>query len=197
MNTISLRTKKPFGRVCEAAARSNLRLIVPVPYAPVYPLVQDRVRDAYAEEGRPDLYKPEDVLFLSQDQNAFGAAVSGLMVRENVGAAFYFGYYGYESLLMAETGQRIGAMQVAATDAVLQVPFFLASCDYTMFGEELYAASAYLSREPVSLGSVSGQDLSKMLILIVLLLGISAALLSQFSQIPASGFNAVTGFLLR
>ena len=38
-------------------------------------------------------------------------------------------------------------------------------------GEELYAASAYLSREPRLLGSLKGQDIGKGVILLVLVVG--------------------------
>jgi hypothetical protein len=97
---------------------------------------------------------------------------------------------------MAETGQRVGAVQVAATDAFLQAPFFLAACDYTMFGEELYAASAYLSREPTMLGSLSGQDIGKAAIGITIMLGIVAASFAVFSGRP-DGFTFMTGLLGR
>ena len=43
------------------------------------------------------------------------------------------------------------------------MPFFVAACDYTLIGEEFYAASAYLSESPAELGSLKGQDLAKVL----------------------------------
>ncbi|MCX7669889.1 MAG: hypothetical protein N2439_07450, partial [Anaerolineae bacterium] len=158
------------------AARFGIRVIVPVAGATMFPVTQDIVRDAYTAEGRPELYQPEDVLYLSGDQNAFAAAVTGIMERQRIGAAFYFGSYGFESLLLAETGQRVGAIQVAATDSFFQVPFFIAACDYTIIGEELYAAGAYLSREPTMLGSLSGQDYGKVVVALLLIAGILAAL---------------------
>jgi hypothetical protein len=39
-------------------------------------------------------------------------------------------------------------------------------------GEELYAASAYLSREPVLTGGLKGQDFVKMLIVILVIIGV-------------------------
>jgi hypothetical protein len=53
-----------------------------------------------------------------------------------------------------------------------QLPFFIAACDYTLIGEELFAASAYLSREPRLLGSLKGQDLGKAVILLALIVGL-------------------------
>ena len=49
---------------------------------------------------------------------------------------------------------------------------------YTLIGEELYAASAYLSREPVMLGSVKGQDFVKLLLLAWIVIGLLIATFS-------------------
>jgi len=45
------------------------------------------------------------------------------------------------------------------------------ACDYTLIGEELYAASAYLSREPKLLSTLKGSDYMKVVIIFLLLLG--------------------------
>jgi len=178
------------------AARFGIRVIVPVAGATMFPVTQDIVRDAYTAEGKPELYRADDVLYLSGDQNAFAAAVTGIMERQRIGAAFYFGSYGFESLLLAETGQRVGAIQVAATDSFFQVPFFIAACDYTIIGEELYAAGAYLSREPTMLGSLSGQDYGKVLVGMLLILGILTALGYALAG-HTSDFNPLVGLLGR
>jgi hypothetical protein len=65
----------------------------------------------------------------------------------------------------------VGAVQVAGTDSITQLPFFITACDYTLMGEELYAASAYLSKEPMLLGSLRGQDWGKLLVIASLLVG--------------------------
>ena len=132
---------------------------------------QEVVQQAFTEAGRPDAYHPEDVSLTAYEQFAFVAAVSGMMVRRRPGAIFILGYFGAESLLLAETGSSTGAIQVAGTDAYTQLPFFITTCDYTLMGEELYAASAYLSREPRLLGSLRGQDVGKAFIMVALLIG--------------------------
>jgi len=76
-----------------------------------------------------------------------------------------------ESLLLAETGFATGAIQVAGTANVSQLPFFVVACDYTLIGEELYAASAYLSGEPKLVGSLKGADLLKIVAIAAILVG--------------------------
>jgi hypothetical protein len=52
-----------------------------------------------------------------------------------------------------------------------QLPFFVAACDYTLIGEELFAASAYLSKDPKLLGSLKGQDVGKFIFLLAIMVG--------------------------
>jgi hypothetical protein len=72
-----------------------------------------------------------------------------------------------------------------------QLPFFVASCDYTLIGEELFAASAYLSHEPKQLGSLKGQDLGKLIFILALVIGviIQVSGIYDFSSL----FNVVGG----
>ncbi|MER3402288.1 MAG: hypothetical protein C4337_03075 [Armatimonadota bacterium] len=139
--------------------------------ATVYAVAQEAIQDAYNEAGRPDLYDPDSVRFLSDRQFAFASGVTGLIQRERVAANFMFGEFYAESLIFAETGNMVGAIQVAGTISFTQVPFFVAACDYTIIGDEFYATSAYLSREPVLLGSLVGQDIAKLLFALLAISG--------------------------
>ena len=49
------------------------------------------------------------------------------------------------------------------------------ACDYTLIGEELYAASAYLGREPKLLGSLKAQDYAKAAVVIFAIVGMVLA----------------------
>jgi hypothetical protein len=103
-------------------------------------LAQEIVQTAYSEMGRPDSFNQNDIFFVSYDQFPFCAGVNGITVRERVATIFYMGYFNAEALLLTETGNQTGAIQIAATDAVTQIPFFITTCDYTLIGEEFYAA---------------------------------------------------------
>jgi hypothetical protein len=97
------------------------------------------------------------------------------MVREEPAACIYMGGFSAESLILAETGNHIGAIQVAGTAMPSQLPFFVASCDYTLIGEEFFAASAYLSGDPLQIGSLKGQDWGKFITVMLLAVGICIA----------------------
>jgi len=157
--------------VARLAARYGTRMILPVVEPSVFPVAQEICREAWAAEGKIEAYRPDDIRFLSGQQFAYAAGVMGLINREQCASIFYFGYFYAEALLLAENGQEVGAIQVAGTPATTQIPFFLVSCDYTVIGDEYYAASAYLSREPTLLGSLVGQDIGKLVLGAVVLVG--------------------------
>lgn len=159
------------GLVAKKAAEYDTKLIVPCYNYIIMPIAQEIVREAHYAVGRPDTYDKNNIFFLTDMQFAYVAGFNGIMVRERAATNFFMGYFAAESLLMTETGNSIGAIQVAGTDAVTQIPFFITSCDYTLIGEELYAASAYLNREPMLLGTLKAQDYFKFLILSVIIAG--------------------------
>jgi len=165
------------GRIARITANYETDLVVPAFDPVVLTVSQEVVRNAYIEAGRPDAYRADNIYFLTDQQFSYTASVCGLIVRDRPGAIFLLGSFYAESLMLAETGASIGAIQIAGTDQQAQLPFFITACDYTLIGEELYAASAYLSREPMLLGSLKGQDIGKAFLLLVILLG---SILSTF-----------------
>ena len=160
------------GRVAKITAQYETPLMVPVRYPLVLAAGQEVVEQAYIEMGKKDHYDKDTVRYVAGEQFAFTANVAGYMMRERPATNIYMGAFFAESLLLAETGNAAGSIQIAGTARPEQLPFFIAACDYTLMGEELYAASAYLSHEPVMLGGLKGQDFVKMLIIISIIVGV-------------------------
>ena len=160
------------GQVARQTADYETPLRVPCNDPIVLNVVREMVKTAYLNEGRPDAYTEENIFFLTDSQFAYAAGVDGMMLREKPAAVFLQGTFYAESLILAETGNSIGAIQIAGTTSEHQLPFFIVACDYTLIGEELYAATAYLSKEPMFLGSLRGQDWGKVIIFVMLVLGL-------------------------
>lgn len=181
--------------VGQKSARYKTKLFLPQYDPEVMAISEDILRDSYRSVGRLASFDSRDVMFLSQDQFAYAAGYMGLIQREKVGTAFLFGSFAAEALLLGEAGQQIGAMQVAASAGPEQVAFFIVTCDYTLIGEELFAASAYLTREPVQLGGLLGQDLAKLIIFILLIVGCLVA--TANSVIPDLDWNNLDYYLYK
>jgi uncharacterized protein DUF6754 len=159
------------GRVAKRTAAYGTELMVPHRDPITMAVCQEITKQSYLEAGKPDLFKEDSNFFITADQFSYTAAVDGIMLRKQPAANFFMGSYFAESLLLTETGASTGAIQIAGTDSDHQLPFFVTTCDYTLIGEELYAASAYLSKEPIQIGTLRGQDIGKAVILTVVTVG--------------------------
>ena len=176
------------GHVSKMTARYETSLNVPVSRSIVMKAGREIVRESYTMEGRPDLFQDDMVHYLTDDQFAYAAGVNGIMVREKPAACLYMGKFYAESLILAETGNSIGAIQIAGTASQAQIPFFVTACDYTLIGEEFFAASAYLSQKPELLGGLKGQDMLKAFVTAAILL---ALFLRVFNDMGWIGWNVI------
>ena len=169
------------GHVAKITAEYETSLNVPVSKSIVMEAAREMCKESYLQVGRPDLYHNDMVHYLAEDQFAYAAGINGIMLREEPAACIYQGKFYAESLLLAETGNRIGAIQIAGTGSSSQIPFFVTACDYTLIGEEFLTASAILSNRKDLLGSVRGQDLIKLLIIVSIVLMSIHKILSYWS----------------
>ena len=158
------------GPVAKKVAEYESTILVPNRNPIVMTVARQVVKESFLEAGRPDAFNEDMVFFLTDSQFGFAAAVDGIMVREKPATNLFLGMFWAESLILAETGNMTGAIQIAGTDAVAQLPFFVTACDYTIIGEELYAASAYLSRTPMLVGSLKAQDFGKAVIIVIMII---------------------------
>jgi len=181
-------------RVAGLAAEYDAQLEVPTSRSLVMTTARETVQAAYLKAGRPDAYNEDNVYYLTDEQFGYVAAVTGTMVRDEPAACFYMGAFFAESLILAETGNSIGAIQVAGTAMPSQLPFFVAACDYTLIGEEFFAASAYLSGEVHQLGSLKGQDVGKLIGGGMIVIGCLLATLASFST-EDGGLSGAVSYL--
>ncbi len=156
------------GNVARMTAKYETPLMVPTNSPAVYTVADEVVKGAYADVGRNDAYRSDMVRYITSEQFAYVAAVNGMMLRERPAANLLLGAFFAESLLLAETGHETGAIQIAGTANVHQLPFFVVACDYTLIGEEYYAASAYLSKDAKLLGSLKASDTVKIVLVITI-----------------------------
>ncbi|HPB33057.1 MAG TPA: hypothetical protein PLB62_16530, partial [Candidatus Sumerlaeota bacterium] len=161
-------------------AQYDSRLIVPCKWPVAMAVCQEVVREAYINAGRPDAFNIHDIFFIAGEQFSYTIGVDSLMVRERPAANFFMGTFAAEALILAETGAATGAIQIAGTDSNYQIPFFVVACDYCLIGEELYAASAYLARNPRLIGSLKAQDAGKLILFAALIAGTIIATLIVF-----------------
>ncbi|QUL98564.1 MAG: hypothetical protein IMF26_00180 [Candidatus Fermentithermobacillus carboniphilus] len=161
------------GYVCEQVARYDARLHTVTPLPEIYPMCLEIQRSAYVKQGKPQDFNQDFVQYLPADSSK--ASVLGLFQREKVSGVLLFGNYYYESMVFAEAASLVGAATIAGTANFHQLPFFVAACDYTLIGEELFAAGVYMSREPSEIGALTAQEAAKVAAVTLMLIGAALA----------------------
>lgn len=159
------------GQVSEMVAEYQSEIIVSCCIPMVREVADEVVRAGYYQAGFPDAYNPRNTRFISSEQFAFCAGTNGIIYREQPATNIYLGRFFAESLILAETGFVNKSIQIAGTAEATQLPFFIAACDYTLIGEELFAVSAYLSKDPRLVSSLKASDWVKVFVVASLLVG--------------------------
>lgn len=157
--------------VARQTALRDTTLIVTNHRAQVHPVTEEIVRSAHLEVGKADTYKPDNVRFISEEQQAYVQGVYGIFEREGVVANIMIGWFFAEALQLAEVAHWVGAVQIAGTTDPAQVPFLAVACDYSLIGEEIYAAGTYLNPDHMKVGTLMAQDVCKYIVAIVSVVG--------------------------
>jgi hypothetical protein len=169
-------------QIAEKTAQYDCTLYYPTHDPVIQSVAQEVIRESYVRSGFADRYKEENIRFVSTSQFGYAAAVEGMISRSKPAAVFMLGTFEAESLILAETGNDVGAIQIAGTDSTIQLAFFIVACDFTLIGEELFAASGYLSGDRAILASVRAQDILKIVIVAFLLVAIVWGLVAPSSM---------------
>jgi len=164
--------------VARLAARLRAPLVALVRQPDVYPYTEEIMREAYKAEGVLAQFDAEEqVRYLSNDSIVYAMSVGRVIEESPAGCALFFGQFDFTSLMMAEPGAQMGVIQIAGDPGLPQIPFFVCTCDYTIIGEEFYAAGAYLSPDSSMRGSLLSQDVIKFVFGAIILVGLFAAFL--------------------
>jgi hypothetical protein len=143
------------GYIAECCAKHGARLFMCISRPEAVAMAQELIKIPYEAAG---LKVTDDVTrFISDQQYPYASGTLAYIRTERPGANFMIGYQWSEALQLAEAGDTVGAINIGGTIGGA-MPFFITTCDYCLIGEEIYAASAYISQDPMKLASIVGQD---------------------------------------
>lgn len=162
--------------VARLTANKGARFVFSSNSPEVTNVAYDIIQTAYVGEGKANLFRPDEMVRYYATVG-YREAISGYLLREKPAANIMMGDISNEAVVLADMSYIAGAMSIAGCQRETQLPFIVALCDYTMVGEELLVAGAYLSKNPMVLGSVQGQDMTKFFIMVLSVMG---AALSTF-----------------
>lgn len=159
------------GHVSSLAAKYDTRFLNLTGSHLVMAVNLEIIRQAYLEAGRPDAFNEDDCRYFPDSQWPWSSHCAGIVQREKPAAILWIGSWSGEASILPEAGATVGSIQIAACVTTGQLPFFVASCDYALMSGEVYAASAYLSGDPVMTGTIVGEDIAKLALMIITVVG--------------------------
>lgn len=154
-------------------ARLGCRLIVHIPgQTEAIPLVEGIARDAYLEEGKPEMMRRDDLRYHGYASTSFTQAVAGSYAREGVGLNVMVGIWYTDCVMPLEAAKIYGALNVGGTARWIMAYAFAMMTDYLLLGEELYAAGAAVSDNPVMVSGIAAEEIGKWFVLLLLVVGL-------------------------
>lgn len=167
-------------QISDAAAMSDRPPLVTTADGTAMLLAQDVLRNVYARQNALTRYEPESAQVVGQSPAAYGAAQTSLPRDEAVAGALLLGAVGTEAALLTEAGQRAGVTTLAGADNLTAQSVLFATADHPVIGEDLYAGGAYVGGRPEHRGSLMAQDVMRLIIGGVIVLGVLGKTLGLF-----------------
>ncbi len=133
-------------------------------------LAQDTMQSAYRAAMAEELYHPLIACLGGLSPMAYASGLLPSFGEKYIAIHVLIGNFGPEILLLGEAAQRNNAFFIAASDDLSAQAALFALAPYPLFGEELFAAGAYLSRHPDYQASLSVQDVLRWLLILALLI---------------------------
>lgn len=144
--------------VAYKAAVAGVPFVVGAITEDLLPLMDDTVRGAYIEAGRVDEYDSVEQVKYIGDKQAARTAIPGFIMRGRPAYVSLIGSYASDFLYGAETAKALGAIVISGDARMSQISVMAICSDYFLCGEEIYAASAYVSKDKSSIGAIVGND---------------------------------------
>ena len=168
--TMNIAALAILGRVAELCGKYGVYLQYMCNIPHMLPISRDLIEEGYKKGGRPEMFNEDMSRYVGGDQSSLVAATQGYILEEKPSVVMIFGATMYEMLNTLAFGSRVGAMMLAGTPRLYYQSATLLAADYQLIGEELYAAGALVSGDPIQVGAIQGEDWSKLIILLLLII---------------------------
>ena len=151
-------------------AKNDLPLIVSIAQPEGIPMIEAIGRETYGMENKD--FDTSDVNVDFVPGGAWIMSYLGHLLRERPAASIWIGSFLYPTVLIGETGCQIGAIQIGGNANLAQIPYVVALCDYSLMGEEVFVAGAYLDNDTAKLTSIVAQDVGKIICIGLVIVGV-------------------------
>lgn len=173
-------------RISDIAAKRGATVTVSSGDAVAHLALRGVVRDTYREAGYAEDYHPEAIqLFADHEPLAYAAGVGQRYRTEAMEASVAVGAFGDSFLLLGEQGRKYGVDQIGGTTNPSSLAASILTTNGTLYGEEIYAAEAYVTKTPIGLARLLTHDTLRLIIVGVIIVGIILVSLSDLGIVDA------------
>lgn len=163
-------------RVTRAASVSDRPPIATSGESTLTILSQDTYRKTKRDLGANPVIQPAIARMVGTTPLSYAAGVMPLFKDEQISTNIAAGHFGPEIALIHDAAERRGVMTVAGTDNIIGQAVIYATAEEPLIGEEIYAGGAYLGAGNVHEASLRVQDILRLAVIVLLLLGAIARL---------------------
>lgn len=164
--------------VAAKAAEYGAKIHLPTIQFVSYNIQAEILRDAYIAAGKPELFVEGDTIrYLPSGTDR--PYILNRISRLKPAGSIFVGAIWHQAVIYSDALQQVGSLTLGGTDSSGAIPYLVASCQYSLISEEMYAISAYLSKDPILTSSLVGQDMAKYLVIILSIVGSLLAILGM------------------
>ncbi|MFX0205221.1 MAG: DUF6754 domain-containing protein [Candidatus Hodarchaeota archaeon] len=157
------------GYIVDKCMEKGTRFVGVIQAAEDYAYVSELLLEKYKAAGKSEMFNQSDLVYAPG--NAYHIGAVNAIYEKDVATTFWMGVHWASAVMVSEAGAIAGCFQSAWTSDPANTSYFVMNCDYTFISEEGYSAAAYLTREPLMLGSLAGQDIAKFIVIGIILIG--------------------------
>jgi len=169
MTMAGLNVYRYVARLC---ARRGARCVFGTRNTQLLPVARGIMEEAYKAEGKIEEYNPDNVKYFPLTQRT-----ATFMVEEGTACEILVGAWTTACLIILGASARAGAIAIGGTARWIMNYAFGIAADYIFILEDIYAAGAVATGDPVITTTLAVEDVIKIITLALIAIGIVAALL--------------------
>jgi hypothetical protein len=161
------------GYISKLAITKDVRMIIKCAKADSYVMCLEQLRGQYIAAGKGQAFSSDDCQLVSE----ITSAVWETLEKDKPAFHANLGMCGNQTLAIGEACYRNKVFAISGGAELAQLPFQVLAFDYCLLADEFFAASAYVTGDPIQQGSVVTQDWIKLIAIVLVLSGMAGTAL--------------------
>jgi hypothetical protein len=164
-------------RVTQITSVSDMPPVATAGDAALSILTRDTLQAAHLEIEAEGRFDPDSAILTGLTPFSYAAGAIPVLRDENVSSNVLAGSFGSEVALITDASEREDSFSLGGSENISGQSVLYATAQEPLIGEELFAGGAYLDAGPLHKASLHAQDVIRIIIVIMILLGALANLL--------------------